>query len=83
MRGDANGDNRMDLADPIFAIGFLFLGRRSPECLDAMDANDDGKADLADPIRMLGFIFLGRAAPPAPYPDPSTDPTDDNIKCEV
>ncbi len=82
-RGDPNSDNRFNIADPIFVISYMFLGGPAPRCFDALDANDDGHNDIADIIRLVGFLFLGNDPPPAPYPEPGTDPTPDSLAaCE-
>ena len=74
LRGEANGDGKYDIGDPIATLGFLFNGSRVPSCLEAADANGDGKVDIGDPIWSLGFLFLGKLAPPAPFPRPGISP---------
>jgi hypothetical protein len=81
VRGDANFDGRLDLADPIFALNYSFRGGRRPPCLDAADANDDGGLDISDSIYVLNFLFLGTRAPKPPYPVAGADPTPDEIGC--
>jgi len=84
LRGDANGDGGVDIADAIFGLGYLFLGDAKPACMDAADTNDTGKFDLSDPISILGWAFSGSAAPPAPGPSTcGTDPTPDSLGCEA
>jgi len=81
-RGNANGDNGVDIADAIFSLGCQFLGSRCPVCLDAADANDDGQFDLGDAIYSLSWQFRGGPAPPAPGPfECGVDPTDDDLDC--
>ncbi len=48
VRGDSNSDGRLDIADGIHVLGYLFLGASAPSCFDAADANDDGAVDIAD-----------------------------------
>ena len=75
VRGDANGDGELNIADAVAALGQLFLGDpASPTCPEALDANDDGALDLSDPVSVLEFLFLGRAALPAPFPEPGPCP---------
>lgn len=57
-RGDANQDRRVDIADSILVLHYLFLGGDA-RCKDAADANDDGRLDVADGVRILSFLFLG------------------------
>jgi hypothetical protein len=82
IRGDCDGSRVIDLTDPVFLLGVLFLGASAPRCPDACDADDSGALDLTDAIAMLGYIFLGDAQPPSPFPDPGVDPTPDALGCE-
>ena len=38
MRGNANGDAGLNIADGIFTLAYLFLGGNEPGCLDAAAA---------------------------------------------
>ncbi len=81
-RGDANDDGDHDVADPVFSLGFLFLGGPPPPCADAADANDDSAIDLSDATYSIAHLFLGGPRPPAPYPHCGRDPTDeDGLDC--
>ena len=81
IRGDSNGDELVDLSDPIFTLQYLFSGGETPGCLDAADANDDSVLDISDSILLLFHLFQGAEPPPAPYPDPGSDPTQDTLSC--
>jgi len=81
IRGDSNTDGGLDTSDAQTTLNFLFLGRASPSCLDAVDANDDGQLNISDPIATLGYLFLGRPALPEPFGDCGADPTDDGLDC--
>ena len=59
LRGDGNFDDRIDLADAICILSFLFAGGPEPLCTGASDFNRDGRLDIADPIAELSAIFLG------------------------
>ena len=81
VRGDVNADGRINIADPISLLGFLFGGSEAPSCTDTADANDDGKIDIADPIRILGYLFGGQGE----LPPPNTcgkDPSLDDLDCK-
>jgi hypothetical protein len=82
-RGDANRDQDIDIGDPIAILQHLFLGVRM-SCLDAGDADDDGHNDLTDGIFLLTFLFQAgvKPSPPAPFPNPGSDPTPDGLGCE-
>ena len=83
VRGDANGDALVDIADPVFILATLFSGGDRSGCEDSADANDDGLLDIADPIAVLNFLFAGGAVPlPAPA-GCGVDPTDDPFGCEA
>ena len=83
-RGDATGDGVVNLADPLFALAYMFQGGPEPTCVDTIDVTDDGQVSLADPIYLLAYMFQG-GPPPLP-PGPSNcglDPTDDTLPpCE-
>jgi hypothetical protein len=79
-RGDGNLDGRLDLADAISSLEYLFAGG-ALACLDAADANDDGSADIADPIRVLLHLFAGLTPFPPPFPEAGADPTADALGC--
>ncbi|OLE70212.1 MAG: hypothetical protein AUI36_04030 [Cyanobacteria bacterium 13_1_40CM_2_61_4] len=81
VRGEVNGDGRVDLSDAVAILSYLFLGGKAPVCLDAADVNDNGNVDLSDSIFLLGHLFLGTPAPPLPYPSPGQDPTPDSLGC--
>jgi hypothetical protein len=75
IRGNANGDGRVDIADSIWMLNDLFLGGPPTPCRDASDANGDGELGISDPIFLLNSQFLGTRVPPAPFPDCATDPS--------
>ena len=80
MRGDANADLKLDLADGIAILNDLFLGvPAKAACRDALDVDDNGDVDLTDAIRVLNHLFLGGPAPASPYPEAGTDPTSDGL----
>ena len=83
LRGDANGDARRDIADPIFTLIHFFAAGPAPSCLDSADANDDGVLDIADPIYLLDYFFSPPApAPPPPLGECGADSTSDDLTCQ-
>ncbi|MBN1420207.1 MAG: hypothetical protein JXP34_15615 [Planctomycetes bacterium] len=83
VRGDATGDGRIDLADPIRILGFLF-GAAAPECEDTADVDDDGRLLLNDPVHLLAYLFSSGALPGPPFFCCGADPTPgDGISCET
>jgi hypothetical protein len=81
IRSDANYDRLVNISDSIFILTYLFLGGADPACLDAVDSNDTGALDLSDAVYLLNHLFLGSPPPPAPYPEPGSDPTPDALDC--
>jgi len=82
LRGDANRDGKVDIADPIFLLKYIFAHGPPPPCADAADANDDGVLTIADPIFSLMYLFGSGAvirSPGASYP--WFDPTPDALTC--
>ena len=71
--GDVNGDQERDLSDPVYMLGYLFLGSEEPVPLALCgseatetangDSNGDGTIDVSDPILLLGWLFSGGPAP--------------------
>ena len=68
MRGDANLDGVLDLADVLTTLGFLFLGDELP-CPAAADSTGEGvHLVITRPIYTLRFLFMGGSPPPPPFP---------------
>ncbi len=81
VRGDANGDARIDLSDAVAVLLHLFRGGESVRCADAADANDDGALDLGDAIWDVAYLFAHGTAPALPFPAAGADPTVDSLEC--
>jgi hypothetical protein len=76
VRGDANQDGQINIADPIVVLNYLFARGKALPCFDAADANDDESINIADAIMALGYLFGGTGALPPPTicgPDPAGD----------
>jgi hypothetical protein len=77
-RGDADGDGRVALNDPVVLLGSLFLGQGDVPCPDGADFDDIDGVQLNDAVLALTFLFRGvdLSAPPGPHvcgPDPTPD----------
>lgn len=81
IRGNANGDTSVNVADAITILEYLFSGGVTPDCLSALDVNDSSAVNIADAIHLLGFLFSGGVPPELPYPNPGSDPTPDTLPC--
>jgi hypothetical protein len=68
VRGNSNNDDEVNISDAVYTLGFLFLGRPAPVCLDAADSNNDSAINITDPIYALNFLFLGGPIIPPPFP---------------
>jgi hypothetical protein len=63
LRGDANGDDAIDLADAVYLVNYLFIGGPAPEPIEAGDANCSGGVDLADAVYIVNWLFIGGPPP--------------------
>jgi hypothetical protein len=64
VRGDANSDNDLDMADAMFLFNFLYREGQPPALMDAADANRDTDVNLIDALYLLNYFF--RQGPPPP-----------------
>jgi hypothetical protein len=76
LRGDADVDGKLDLADARTILEELFLGREMA-CGDASDADDSGTVNVTDALYLARHVALGDEAPPYPYPVAGGDTTRD------
>lgn len=90
LRGDANNDSIVNIADGIWILSYKFRGGDAPPCLDAADADDNGEIDINDAILVIYYRLLGGDAPAAPFLACGTDPSDtdrdnpeDGLSCMV
>jgi hypothetical protein len=79
VRGDPNGDRKVDISDAIQVLTFQFLGTPQFGCQDSADANDDGQITIADPAFIMRHAFLGESPPPPPLTLCDVDSTDDGL----
>jgi len=63
--GDANGDGRLDIADGIYILNWLFRGGPPLPCEKAGDANGDCVLDSSDAVYIIEYQFLD--GPPPVY----------------
>ena len=81
LRGNANGDQRLDIGDPVWILNALFHDGRPSACADAADSNDDGRIDISDAVHLIRYLFLTGDAPPQPFPECGLDLTEDELGC--
>jgi len=83
LRGDANLDRDIDIADAIFLLSWYFVGDSGPRCDDAADANADDDLDVSDPVFLLLFLFMDGERPLPPRGKPGPDPfTKGDLDCK-
>jgi len=84
LRGDANADEVLDIADPIFSLAHLFQANAAPvACEDSADSNDDGEVDLSDAVYSLSAMFLGTVGHLPPLLCGSDPTNTDALGCET
>ncbi|HAK96751.1 MAG TPA: hypothetical protein DCM87_17610, partial [Planctomycetes bacterium] len=84
IRGDVNADGIVNIADPIFLLGYLFRSERPPPCLESANLNNDTKLDIADAIWALGYLFREEKPPMPPFPECGVDIEGGNyLGCEI
>ena len=81
VRGDPNGDRKVDISDAIQMLTFQFLGTPQFGCQDSADANDDGRVNISDAVAILHHLFRGAGFLPEPAGECGVDPTDDGLAC--
>src|SRR4030095_7255935 len=82
IRGNANDDAKLNIADAIWIVNELFKAGPATACQDAADANDDGVEDAADVTYLISYQFLAGPEPSAPFPACGADPTADSLVCD-
>lgn len=70
VRGGINDDDRVNIADAVFLLNYLFGGKAAPVATVAADVNDDRRVNVADVIYLLLYLFDRGSEPPAPFPHP-------------
>jgi hypothetical protein len=80
VRGDANHDDRITVADAICVATYIYRGGPC-DCEDGADVNDDGRVSVADAIYLVSYIYRSGFAPPDPFPECGIDATKDNLSC--
>ena len=66
VRGDANHDGSVDIADAVYTLWYVAAGGAEPPCRIAADVQDDDEVNLSDPIYTLNWLFRGGESMPAP-----------------
>ena len=64
IRGDANNDARVNIADGVWIINELFLGGPANPCPISSDSNADGNTDAGDPFTSSTTVSSTVRCPP-------------------
>ncbi|MGE3167164.1 MAG: hypothetical protein AB7O52_19835 [Planctomycetota bacterium] len=75
VRGDANGNGSVGLADALAILGYIIFGSNLP-CLDAADASDSGDVSIGDAITILHSLHGGGSLPLTCEVDSTADALD-------
>ncbi len=63
LRGDANKDTKVTIADIVYLVSYLFKFGPSPNPIQSGDANCSGKVDIADIVYLVSYLFKFGPAP--------------------
>jgi hypothetical protein len=61
--GDANNDNEVDVADPVYLINYIFKGGPPPPIPVCSDVNYDTQVNVGDVVFLINYIFKGGGPP--------------------
>ncbi len=68
QRGDADGNGRINIIDPVKIIQILIgIAPVRYDCDDALDADDDGRVTVTDALPLLAWIFQRGPRLPDPF----------------
>ena len=57
LRGDANHDKKVNIADIVYLVSYLFKFGPPPDPLSSGDANCSSKVDIADIVYLVSYLF--------------------------
>jgi uncharacterized delta-60 repeat protein len=66
LRGDANGDGVINVADVVYLVNFLYRNGDPPTPIEAGDANCDGIVNVADVVYLVNYLYRGGDPPGCP-----------------
>ena len=81
LRGDADFDGNLGIADAVLVLNFLFAGGPL-ECPVVADVDSSGRLLISDPVYLLRYLFLGGDPPAPPFPDCAPAPDADDAWCQ-
>jgi hypothetical protein len=66
VRGDANADGVINVADVVYLVNFLYRNGDPPRPMEAGDANCDGIVNVADVVYLVNYLYRGGDPPGCP-----------------
>jgi len=57
LRGDANNDKKVTIADVVYLVSYLFKHGPAPAPIQSGDTNCDGKVTVADIVYLVAYLF--------------------------
>ncbi len=66
VRGDANGDQVIDITDIMYMINYLFRHGPAPVSFEAGDANCDDDHGILDVVYLINYLYKNGSAPHCP-----------------
>ena len=69
LRGDANQDGRVNIADMVFILRVIYAGQDSGSCPLSLDVDGDSKLDFLDAFAIFFYVFRFGFAPASPFPE--------------
>lgn len=64
LRGDANGDQTIDVGDVVYLVNYLYRSGSAPDPLWTGDANCDLVTNVGDIVYLINYLYRGGAPPP-------------------
>jgi len=61
--GDANNDGKIDIADVVFLINYLFIEGPEPDPWENGDVTCNGEINIEDVIYLLNYLFQNGPPP--------------------
>ncbi len=63
LRGDADDNNQINVADLTFLVNYIFKGGDIVDCYEEGDVNADGNILINDLVLMVNYVFKGGISP--------------------
>jgi hypothetical protein len=81
LRGDANHDGSVSLADTLYILEYLFEGGPILPCLASGDVENNDSVTISDSLYILAYLFEGGPAPASPFPTCTSDTEFPDLGC--